>query len=280
MTSVFRTDPRMGCLFLLLTAVHVHAAAPVVRFGSGAMPSDISPVVNQFRTDLGGTNNGIGGSFAGGYREITWDTVPSNSAAPNSLQGNFYNNTQPVGAEFSTPGTGFQVSAPVGGGVPLDFGNIDTSYGGIFQPFSSAQLFTALNSTIADVSFFLPGLSQLALVSGFGAVFTDVDSATSTTLQFFDVDNNELFSAFAPVSPQGGLSFLGVSFGDAAVARVRITSGDTALGPGVFDAPGRDLVVMDNFIFGEPVAVPEPQTWALLGLGGLLCCYRHWRRQP
>jgi hypothetical protein len=253
-------------------------AAPVVRFGSGAMPTDINTAVSQFRSDLGGTNNGVGGSFLDGYREITWDTVPSNSAAPNNLQADFYNTSQPVGAVFSTPGTGFQVSAMAGGGVPVRFGNIDGTYSGIFQTFSSEQLFTSLDSTISDVSFFIPGLSQFALVSGFGAVFSDVDSATSTTLQFFDVDNNELFSAFAPVSPPGGLSFLGVSFGEAQVARVRITSGDTALGPGITDGGSRDLVVMDNFILGEPAAVPEPSTWALVGLGGFLVFLRRHRR--
>jgi hypothetical protein len=34
------------------------------------------------------------------------------------------------------------------------------------------------------------------------------------------------------------------------VARVRITSGNTALGPN--ESANRDLVVMDDFIFGTP----------------------------
>ena len=54
-------------------------------------------------------------------------------------------------------------------------------------------------------------------------------------------------------------SFLGVDFGTAVVSRVRITSGNAALGPGLTDGGIRDLVVMDDFIYGEPVtAVPEP----------------------
>jgi hypothetical protein len=46
------------------------------------------------------------------------------------------------------------------------------------------------------------------------------------------------------------LSFLGVRFLDDEVARVRITSGNRALGPN--ENNGRDLVVMDDFIYGEP----------------------------
>jgi hypothetical protein len=43
---------------------------------------------------------------------------------------------------------------------------------------------------------------------------------------------------------------LGVRFLEDRVAKVRITSGNTKLGPN--ERRGRDLVVMDDFIFGEP----------------------------
>jgi hypothetical protein len=70
-------------------------------------------------------------------------------------------------------------------------------------------------------------------------------SSTSTSgtrpLATFDV----------PASPGNKtLSFLGVRFLDEAVARVRIRSGTSALGGD--EKGGRDLVVMDDFIFGEP----------------------------
>jgi len=40
------------------------------------------------------------------------------------------------------------------------------------------------------------------------------------------------------------------------VGRVRITSGTTPLGTGVLDnPPGTDLVVMDDFIYGEPQSI-------------------------
>jgi hypothetical protein len=46
---------------------------------------------------------------------------------------------------------------------------------------------------------------------------------------------------------------------------VRLTSGNTAVGPQ--DTGAVDVVVMDDFIFGEPQGVPEPGTMLLLGLG-------------
>ena len=64
------------------------------------------------------------------------------------------------------------------------------------------------------------------------------------------------------------------------ISRVRITLGNTALAAGVTDQNGstRDLVAMDDFIYGEPV--PEPATVALLLIGAvpLLALARKRRR--
>jgi len=43
-------------------------------------------------------------------------------------------------------------------------------------------------------------------------------------------------------------------FDDARIAGVRITSGNVAPGPD--DDGKRDIVVMDDFIYGEPQALP------------------------
>ena len=125
-----------------------------------------------------------------------------------------------------------------------------------------------------DVSFVVPGSNTPAFTSGFGAVFTDVDVANTTSIQFFDTQNNSLGTFFAPVA-NNGLSFLGVFFNAGEqIGHVRITSGNAALGAGVTDGVlGTDLVVMDDFLYGEPsaaaAAVPEPSSLLLLGLGAL-----------
>jgi hypothetical protein len=50
---------------------------------------------------------------------------------------------------------------------------------------------------------------------------------------------------------------LGIVFTDASIARVRITSGDAAPGPN--DDGTHDIVMMDDFLYGEPQAIqPTP----------------------
>ena len=70
-------------------------------------------------------------------------------------------------------------------------------------------------------------------------------------MEYFDADGKLLFSSFVPASPgDGSLSFFGIVFDDARIARVRITTGNVAPGP---DDDGKnDIVMMDDFIYGEP----------------------------
>ena len=60
-----------------------------------------------------------------------------------------------------------------------------------------------------------------------------------------------LFSSFVPASPgDGSLSFFAIKFDDARIASVRIKTGDVAAGPN--DDKRHDIVMMDDFIYGEP----------------------------
>jgi hypothetical protein len=69
----------MKVLEMWMAAVLVATAAradagPVVREAAGANPAAIQASVDQFRTDLGGPNNGnAAGTQPGGRREINWD---------------------------------------------------------------------------------------------------------------------------------------------------------------------------------------------------------------
>ncbi|HVK13903.1 MAG TPA: VCBS repeat-containing protein [Gemmataceae bacterium] len=212
---------------------------------------------DQFRVDLGGgVVAGANGSFGGVRREINWDGTPDAKSSPNPLPGDFFNTTSPRGAVFQTPGAGFQVSATLASGQPVRFGNIDPTYPAEFAAFSPQRLFTPVGSTVTDVLFFVPGTATPAVVTGFGAVFADVDLASVSKLEFFDVRGRKIAEEDVPaVGGSGTFAFLGVTFTEAAVARVRITTGNTALAASVTDAPadGRDLVVLDDFLYGEPV---------------------------
>jgi hypothetical protein len=116
------------------------------------------------------------------------------------------------------------------------------TYGQIFSTFSLSRLFTPVGSNLTEALFFIPGTSGgvPATVRGFGAVFTDVDQPdgsgpgakrgnrrASTLIEYFGADGELLFSSFVPASPgDGSLSFFGIVFDDARIARVRIETGD------------------------------------------------------
>ncbi len=230
--------------FVLLVPA-ITTAAPVVFEASGASPADIQAAVDEFRAFLG-DNNGVGGTFTDGRREINWDGVPDAFSAPNNLPANFFNANSPRGAVFFTPGTGFQVSADGDNptNTPVEFGNIKPFFPGIFRTFSPERLFTALDGNITEQLFFVPGTSTPATVDGFGAVFTDVDRDDITKIEYFDVNGSPLFSRFVlpGTAPRESLSFLGVGF-DAGerVFLVRITSGSVLLSPteGIFPVPSK-----------------------------------------
>jgi hypothetical protein len=251
--------------FVLLVPA-ITSAAPVVFEDSGLEPADIQAAVDDFRAFLG-DNNGVGGTFPDGRREINWDAVPDAFSAPNNLPANFFNANSPRGVVFFTPGTGFQVSADSDNptNTPVEFGNIKRFLPRIFRTFSPERLFTALDSNITEVLFFVPGTPTPATVDGFGAVFTDVDRDNITKIEYFDVNGSLLFSRFVlpGTTPRESLSFLGVGFdADERVFLVRITSGNVLLSPTEEISPvlskghGIDIVVMDDFIYGEPQPLP------------------------
>jgi len=256
----------VACGVLLLAGVPCQAAS-IVFSASGANPAGIQTTVDAFRSALGTLNPNMPGSFGTGRREVNWDGVPDASAAPNNFPGNFFNSNSPRGVVFSTPGSALEVSSNAAVGM-VEFDNLNPTYSGIFQTFSPQRLFAPVGSNISDVTFFVPGSTTPSFTTGFGAVFTDVDLATSTTLQFFGVGGANLGTFSVPVA-NNGLSFLGVNFNAGEqISRVLITSGNTALGPN--DGGAVDVVAMDDFIYAEPANIPEPATWTLLWSGATL----------
>jgi hypothetical protein len=248
-------------LALLATTVE----AQLIRQAAGTNAVAITPARDQFRMDLGGGivagGNGLFSDATGARREVNWDGVPAAQSSPNAFPGNFF---QSRGSLYSTPGTGFQVSN-------ADFTNIDPSYASLFEAFSPARLFSPIGSNVTDVIFTIPGTPTPALTRGFGSVFSDVDMAGATQMQFFGAANNLLGTFLVPNVPSTEtmlanqtFSFLGVSFPSPVVSRVRITTGTGPLDLGNVNF---DVAVMDDFLYAEPV--PEPSTYAMM-VAGLL----------
>jgi len=233
---------------------------PTVFQAAGPTATSIQGSVDQYRAALGATNNvNAVGPLASGRREINWDGGGSTATAIAGTPFTVFLMTR--GAFITTPGTGF-VQAPLSG-LATTFGN--PTYETIFQPFSPVRLFSPIESHVTEVHFFVPGTgSTHATTTGFGAVFTDVDHPdgvgpdkkhgnrkASTLIEYFGTDGGLLFSSFVPASPgNASLSFFGIVFSDARIARVRITSGNVAPGPN--DDEKRDVVMMDDFLYGEP----------------------------
>ena len=264
------------CSVLLLIGFSIPStafAAPILFSGSGANAAAIQPTVDSFRATLGNPNNANApGPLVGGRREINWDGGGSaTTPGGNPFEG--FENIR--GAEFTTPGTGFLQAPP--SGLATEFAN--PTYGTNFTTFSAQRLFVPVGDNITDVRFSIPGTNggTPAFVTGFGAVFSDVDLANTTTLQFFDLINNSLGTFNVPAA-NNGLSFLGVAFNAGeTVGRVRITTGNSALGPN--DGGAVDVVAMDDFLYSEPqTVVPEPATLWLVGAGVLAAIRRRRRR--
>src|SRR5215203_390093 len=260
----------------LLTSFAILAAASFAstvsaqalrREAAGANAAAIQGTVDQFRADLGPLNPNNGQSFKSGRREINWDGVANGQASPNPISGDFFNINSPRGlVTTSTSGpilTGgplqpFQISSTVASGVPVRFGNINPTYTNEFKAFSGERLFTTTRgSNVVEITFRIPGTNIPATVSGFGAVFTDVDSR-STTMQFYDDKGKLLDNPNGPIpEADKGLSFQGVVYNDGTrISRVVLVLGNTALNAGATDGLNDliDVVALDDFIYGEPRA--------------------------
>ena len=211
---------------------------------------DITAKVDEFRNSLGASNGTTAGEQPAGRREINWDGAGANPFNNrNDFPADFFNTNVKVGAIYTTNGTGFRNDS-------LSFSEVNPTYAAEFTAFSPAKIFAPVGSNVLDQLFQVAGQPTPAVVRGFGIVFTDVDVADRTTIQLFALDGSSLGTFASPVrSDAGGSTFVGVSFTDAIIARVRITLGTGALGPAVNDISAggtTDVVVLDNVIYGEP----------------------------
>lgn len=212
---------------------------------------DIAAKVGEFRTLLGDpANGGTAGQQPSGRREVNWDGAgarPFNNQ--NNFPVNFFNSNVKAGLVYA--GAAFRNDSSL-------FVEINPTYANEFKPFSPKVMFSAIGSNVIEALFQVAGATTTAGVTGFGVVLSDVDLDNTTSIELFDKDGKSLGRYYAPKrSDANGLSFVGAKYDAAIVGRVKITCGNGALGAGVNDVSSGgtlDLVVADNFVYGEPQA--------------------------
>lgn len=238
------TEPQGGAA----ASAKAAAVTPTIITATGA----IEGAVTSFRAVLGNPNNGsTPGQQPAGRREVNWDGVPAAFTNVNFFPNDFFNAVVPRGLFYVRKGKGLEVSD---GG----FTDINPAYAGVFNPFSGAKTFSPVGTNEADVRFRVAGSETKAAVRGFGVVFVDVDRVGSAIIELLGEHGEKLGRFSAPVrSDARGLSFVGVAFSNSVISRVRIVSGEAPLDAreaDISEGGSHDLVVMDDFFYGEPVA--------------------------
>lgn len=241
---------------LILASIGLAAQpAPAIFGAAGPDAAAIRSAITAFQNALGPLNAPGASGDPNGRREINWDAVPSQFASPNSLPADFFNKNSVRGAVFSVdaPGwTGFQVSTNAADG-PVRFENLLAGNAAIFATFSAEKLFTSVGTHDYNVDFRVPGTENKAKVRGFGAVFTNVALPFTSALEFYNSDGLLLGRYYAPVAAKG-LSFIGIAFPNKMVTRVRVVPGNAPIGTLDDPANGTNVVVVDDFIYGEPAS--------------------------
>jgi hypothetical protein len=214
---------------------------------------DISAKMDQFRQLLGSQLNTTPDAV-GGRREIDWDGVPDDLLGK-TLPGDFFNPVGPNaplgrqrGLAYASNGE-FMVTNN-------NFATINQEAATQFSAFSGTKTFSNISSSLWDVLPQKPGTNVAATVKGFGIVFSDVDVASSTFLEFFDNDQS-LGKFFAPTHDNStSFSFVGVYFKNKKVTRIQVGHDGVLSGGGkdITNGGTKDLVIMDNFLYDEPVA--------------------------
>jgi hypothetical protein len=230
------------------------------------------------------------GPLATGHREVVWDGVPEALRNKSTFKAGFFDR-QPDGTAgvrggiifTATDGTGEEVNdaldgatpdptlvgppthdnAPVGG----DFSNHNAAFAGHLLAFTQSASFAPLGTLTTDITFHVAGSADPAVVDGLGIVFTSVDRAQTTYVEYFDEQGRSIARVYAPVQSLGPFplpgpvsankipySFVGYIDHAARIAHVRVVSGEVPVDTAANDLPegNQDVVVFDDVYYGEP----------------------------
>lgn len=247
-------------------------ASPIVFSGSGA---STATAFTDFQKAIGGGSR------------IAWDGVRLDGTDNNpntrvidlgktvEIPVDRFRNVGAIYADpYAVSGDGFNSVSPITAGQFSAFSPKNTF--AMFDPKDGE-----FEDRFIEQSFVVPGTNITAATRGFGAIFTDVEIAGTSSIEYFGKNGISLGKYDVPVGQSGETQFLGVLFDQAIIESVKLTVGTHAFFS--FDGSkvkslnlteGYDIAATDDFLFATPVAVPVPAAvWlfgsALMGFLGL-----------
>lgn len=215
--------------------------------------SAIISKVNQFRSHAGLTLNTVPNGSVNGRREINWDGVPADFISPRLFPPNFFNSSDPSAPDARKRGLVYTPNEATLLISDKSFSEIDTAFRRQFVQFSKNKLFSPSGTTTSEIRFMVPGTNTPAYVTSFGLIFSDVDNPDATLVAIYD--GIKLIGIAKAQTADKKFSFVGLHTHNSKITRVRIISGNSILAAGVRDGASNDIVVMDDFIYNEPVSV-------------------------
>jgi hypothetical protein len=214
---------------------------------------NIITTLDEFRQSLGQLNTQTGATT--GRREISWEAVPDDML-DKTLPAQFFNQTgteaNPALQKGITyePTFDFRVSK-------TQFASLDPEAAEQFKAFSGSAVFARVGDQPQPwpISFQVAGVAEAAAVRGFGMVVSDVDVTGSVKIEYFN-GSSLIGSVDVPArTGDSPFSFTGLLFKDPVITSIRVThQGLLKAGEKDISQGGtHDLVVMDDFIYAEPV---------------------------
>jgi hypothetical protein len=207
--------------------------------------------VNEFRNHAGSTLNTFPRGSVNGRREINWDGVPADFISPRLFPSSFFNSTDPAAPDGRKRGLVYSPNDAALLVSDKGFSEVDTAMKRQFAQFSKNKLFSPKGTTTSEIRFMVPGTNIPAFVTSFGLIFSDVDNAEATVVAVYD--GIKLIGIAKAQTADKKFSFVGLHTHSSKITRVKIISGNTVLAAGIQEGVMNDIVVMDDFIYNEPV---------------------------
>ena len=238
-------------------AASAPADATVKKVVRGA--GDIRPAVQRFRALLGPDNGGGPGGRAGGRREINWDGVPDELASPNRYPSDFFNARDGAARarrRAHHPGRRPCASAPTPTTPPARRRGSATSTRptpASSRPSARSGCSRRSAATSSNLTFRVPGTGAAGASCAASAPSTRASTGARTRRSSTSTAPGARSARFAvPVGARRAL--VPRAWSSPPRSSRGCASSTAAARSGPDDGGAVDAAVMDDFIYGEPVA--------------------------